>query len=810
MGETDRAKRGMSAPGEYSAASIRVLGGIEAVRKRPAMYIGDTGPRGLHHLAYEVVDNSIDEAMGGFCTRIAVTINTDGSVSVVDDGRGIPVEEHPQTKRPAVEVVMTTLHAGGKFEHQAYRVSGGLHGVGVSVVNALSEWLEVEVRLNGHAWRQTYERGKPSSDLERIGKARRSGTKVIFKPDQEIFNETDFSFDTLAGRMRELAFLNAGLEILIRDERDGKEETFKYKGGIGAFVQHLNQTKDRLHTNVISFAREQDEVSVEVALQYNRGFNETVISYANNIHTVEGGTHLSGFRSALTRTLNLYARNSNLVKEKQALPTGDDFREGLTAVVSVKVPDPQFEGQTKTKLGNGEVEGIVTSIVNECLSAYLEEQPSTARKIVNKGVLAAEARMAARKARELTRRKNALSSGGLPGKLWDCSSREVERTELFLVEGISAGGSAKGGRDSEFQAILPLRGKILNVEKARIDRMLGNESIQTIIASLGTGIGREDFDDTKRRYGKVIIMTDADVDGSHIRTLLLTFFYRQMPELIERGAMFIAQPPLYHIKRKKEERYLHSDQELQATLTKLGIEGATLRVLGTHEVEALSSAELKELCAVLEKLQEQVARLSRRGISLGEFLKAREHAGHVFPQYRVVLEGLEHFLRDEAALREFIADQEAKHGGAEIDEDTLHLTEIHEARALNRVFERLKRLGFGPDDCVTNGDLRDEARFTLVKGDREEPFDRLTDLLQVVRRVGQHGVAVTRYKGLGEMNAEELWRTTMDPQQRVLLRVRMEDAATADDMFSVLMGDQVEPRREFIEKHALQVRNLDI
>jgi DNA gyrase subunit B len=632
---------------EYTAEAIHVLKGLEAVRKRPAMYIGDVGVRGLHHLVYEVVDNSIDEALAGFCKNIEVVINKDGSVSVTDDGRGIPVDIHPEEKKSALEVVMTVLHAGGKFDKRVYKVSGGLHGVGVSVVNALSEWLVAEVYRDGKIYRQKYERGVPVTPVEVVGTTNKRGTKVTFLPDKLIFKNTKFDFERLAERMRELAFLNPEVTITLEDKRTGQKEVFHYTGGIVEFVKYVNSTKKPLHPDVIYITGEKEGVYVDVGIQYTDEYMDTILSYVNDINTIEGGTHVSGFKAALTRTLNTYAQKNNLLKSKIEL-IGDDFREGLTAIISVKVPEPQFEGQTKTKLGNSEVKSIVESIVADGLMEYLERNPTTARKILEKCIRAAEAREAARKARELVRRKNALDSGGLPGKLADCSINDPELTEIFIVEGDSAGGSAKQARDRQFQAILPIKGKILNVEKARLHKILENQEIRAIVQALGTGIGEDDFDPNKVRYGKIILMCDADVDGSHIRTLLLTFFYRYMRELIEAGRVYIAQPPLYKIKKGKLEFYAYSDEE-----------------------------------------------------------------------------------RDQ-------------------------------------IIERLKQ--------------------------EKEPGE----------------ITVTRFKGLGEMNPEQLWETTMDPEKRTLLQVTIENAAEADRIFSILMGSDVEPRKKFIEKNAKFVRNLDI
>jgi len=592
----------MSEIEKYDAGSIKVLGGIEAVRKRPAMYIGDTSQKGLHHLIEEIVGNSVDEAMGGHCENITVKLNLDGSVTVLDDGRGIPVDEHTEMKKPALEVVMTTLHAGGKFDGKSYKVSGGLHGVGVSVVNALSEWLEVEVRRNGHMYVQRYERGLPKTGLEERGATKKRGTKVIFKPDSSIFDEVDISFDIVRKRIRELAFLNKGLCMTIIDERTGVEEQFKYDGGVKVFVEELNKGKEPIHKDVIHFEGEEKGITVECAIQYNDGYNENVFSFANNVNTKDGGTHLIGFRTALTRTWNTYAKNAKLLKDDK-VPTGDDYREGLTAIISVKVPEPQFEGQTKTKLGNREVQGLVEALVNEHLNIYCEENPKSARAIVIKALEASRAREAARKARELTRRKGALTGGDLPGKLADCSSDDVHSTELFIVEGISAGGTAKQGRDRRNQAILPLKGVILNVEKARVEKMLNNEEIRTLISAIGTGIGVGEFDPEKLRYGKIVIMTDADVDGAHIRTLLLTFFFRQMPELIDSGNVFIAQPPLYKVKRKKKQEYVFDDKELQESLISMGADEAVVETCKKDPVK-LSGEKLRKFLGLLGKMEE--------------------------------------------------------------------------------------------------------------------------------------------------------------------------------------------------------------
>ena len=648
---------------KYDARTIRVLGGIEAVRKRPAMYIGDTTSRGLHHLVEEVVANSVDEAMAGHCENITVKLNADGSISVTDDGRGIPIDEHRALKKPAVEVVMTMLHAGGKFDRKSYRVSGGLHGVGVSVVNALSEWLTVEVHRDGVAHVQEYERGAPRTGLERRGKVKRSGTKVTFKPDPEIFSDLDFSYQAIASRLRELAFLNSGLKIAIEDEPSSHSESFCYKGGVKAFVAYLNSEKTCVHRDVVLLEGEDGDIRVEVGLQYNDGFSEALLSFANNVNTQEGGVHVSGFRSALTRTLNNYARQARQ-KDTMVL-SGEDYREGLTAVISVKVPEPQFEGQTKTKLGNREVQGVVEGIINEQLGIYCEEHPGTAKAVVGKASDAARARLAARKARDLARRKGALSGSDLPGKLADCSSRDVATTELYLVEGISAGGTAKQGRDRTFQAILPLRGVVINAEKTSLDRVLANEEIRTLVSAIGTGIGKEDFDLGRLRYAKVIIMTDADVDGAHIRTLLLTFFFRQMAPLIDNGHIYVAQPPLYKVKRKSHERYLYNDEELERALISLGLDGTQLSPLGKKSRKPLEGERLEKVIKLAQSMERQEGLLRRKGLSLKEYLGRRDAKAGGLPRYHVVLNEEEHFFYAESELSEFLEAQ-AKEKGTEV------------------------------------------------------------------------------------------------------------------------------------------------
>ena len=796
----------------YDASNIKVLPGIEGVRRRPAMYIGDTGARGLHHLVEEVVANAIDEAMAGYCTEINVQINADNSVTVVDDARGIPVDMHPTEGKPAVEVVMTTLHAGGKFDQRAYKVSGGLHGVGVSVVNALSEWLTVEVRINGQVYHQRYERGVTASELKVIGKSKTTGTSITFRPDPDIFPDVTFSFDTIVNRMRELAFLNRGVCITLTDENSDKRREFCYEGGIAAFVEHLNQGKDVIHEHVIFFEKQEGDVWVEVAMQYNSGYNENVFSFANNINTIEGGTHLYGFRSALTRTLNAYAKARNLLKGDR-LAQGEDVREGLTAVVSVKLPEPQFEGQTKTKLGNGEVRGIVEAVINERLAMFLEEHPKASKSIVQKASLAAEARESARKARELTRRKSALISGSLPSKLHDCSSRDIDSTELFIVEGQSAGGNAKQCRDAQFQAILPIQGKILNVEKARVAKMLSHDEIQILILALGTGIGTEEFDVAKRRYGKVIIMTDADVDGAHIRTLLLTFFFRHMRELIVGGYIYLAQPPLYRVRRKRQEQYFLTDDDFRSALIELGADGTALTVLA--DSRRLAGDELHELIDILRKMEDHRRTLRKHRILLADFLIHRRDDGRL-PSFRITANGEDYFAYSEdevSAIASRIAagrdSQEIVDGQAVLG-GTLKVTDIHEGRGIEKTIAALEQRGFSIADYFPPADPDAPPRYRLEYENETQDLHSISGIAPAIRRAGEKGIQIQRYKGLGEMNPAQLGETTMDPASRTLLRVRLEDAVEADHLFSLLMGSCVEDRRQFIEEHALEATNLDI
>jgi len=801
----------------YDAQNITVLEGIEAVRKRPAMYIGDTSTRGYHHCVYEVVDNSIDEALAGHCSNVEVRINDDGSLSVTDDGRGIPVEMHETEGKPAVTVVLTVLHAGGKFDSDSYKVSGGLHGVGVSCVNALSEWLEVEVKRDGYIHHQRFERGVETTELVKIGKTKETGTKVTFLPDMEIFtHEGGFQWDILAARLRELAFLNRGAKVTLTEDATGREEVFKYDGGITEFVQHLNRNKAPLHADVISFERERDDVVVEIAMQYSDAYKETIFTFANNINTIEGGTHLSGFRSALTRTVNAYAKANKLIKDEKQSVGGDDIREGITAVLSVKIPDPQFEGQTKTKLGNSEVEGIVQQIVNEELGTYFEENPGVARMIIDKAVVAARARSAARKARDLARRKGALESGGLPGKLADCSSRDPARTELFIVEGDSAGGSAKQGREREFQAILPVKGKVINVEKARLDKVLSNDEIRTMITAIGTGIGADDFDIEKARYHKIIIMTDADVDGAHIRTLLLTFFYRQMTQLIEHGYVYIAQPPLYKVTRRKREEYVESDEHLTRILLDLGADG--LKLEKSDGTALLDTKALRSLLENMVKIEEISDKLRRRGVALEDYLPHRHAESGAFPIYIASIDGADgtpetRFAMDDTELQALIAAADEELGGAEVEPSeaeptshSVHYKELSVAKQLSRVVTEIEAAGF----AITDLSGGDDSLFQLDDKGTKIPANSLLDLVSAVRELGRKGMSIQRYKGLGEMNPQQLWETTLDPNERRMTRVVLEDAVKADEMFTILMGDEVPPRRQFIEDNALNVTNLDI
>jgi DNA gyrase subunit B len=848
---------------DYGADKIKVLEGLEAVRKRPAMYIGSTGAPGLHHLVYEIVDNSIDEALAGFCDQVNVTIHIDNSITVVDNGRGIPVDLHASGKS-AAEVALTVLHAGGKFDNDSYKVSGGLHGVGVSVVNALSERLDLEIWRNGQVYQQSYERGNPLGGLEATGTTQRRGTKVTFRPDPQIFETVEFSFDTLAQRLRELAFLNGGILITIDDERDGKSHKFQYDGGIGSFVQHLNKNKVAINDKPIFMKGEKDGIDTEIALQWNDGYAELVFSFANNINTHEGGTHLSGFRAALTRTINAYGTKNNLAKDlKDANISGDDIREGLTAVISVKIPRPQFEGQTKTKLGNTEVKGIVETIVNDKLGQYLEENPTVAKRVVSKAVDAARAREAARKARDLVRRKGALDGSSLPGKLADCQERDPAQSELYIVEGESAGGSAKQGRDRRFQAILPIKGKILNVEKARFDKMLGSDEIKTMIAALGCGIGTEDFDADKLRYHRVIIMTDADVDGSHIRTLLLTFFYRHMGPLIDRGHIYIAQPPLYRAKRGRTETYIKDERELEIFLIRRAVESRVAKLADGSEMFGETLERQLQRTIGYRKLLQQV---TRRGIAPDivtallqldardkSFFEQRERLDRIAARMTTPVRTVS-VDRDDEHNAFVLAIEDRAQGYPRSYHLGVDFITSGECRTLLAAYREIQDIKFpvvvkttagpaedqGADDPATasadetaiGGAPLDEATKLAAEPkaatpaqapggraaapelrSRREPetkLENVDDFVEFFIAAGKKGIAINRYKGLGEMNPDTLWHTTMDPEIRTLMQVRAEDHAEADQMFTTLMGDQVEPRRRFIEDNALDVRNLDV
>ncbi|QSH40107.1 DNA topoisomerase (ATP-hydrolyzing) subunit B [Lentisphaerota bacterium ZTH] len=826
---------------EYSADKITVLEGLEAVRMRPSMYIGDTGQRGLHHLVYEVVDNSIDEALAGYASRVRVVIHQNNSITVSDDGRGIPIDIHEGEGKPAVEVVMTVLHAGGKFDHSSYKVSGGLHGVGVSCVNALSLWLEVEVCRDGGSHHMRFERGDTVSPLTKTHDTDKRGTKVTFQPDPEIFPDTVYVWDILAKRLRELAFLNRGITIQLEDERteEGesvRKESFHYEGGICEFVRHLNDNKQALQ-DVIYLQKEKDGIDIELAMQYNDGFSENIYSYTNNINTIEGGTHLTGYQTALTRTINAYAKANNMLKNEKGM-SGNDTREGLTAVISVKVPDPQFEGQTKTKLGNSEVRGIVESVVNEGLGTYLEENPNDAKEIINKAMTAARAREAARKARELVQRKGALDGFSLPGKLADCSSKcSPAESEIYIVEGDSAGGSAKQGRDSFFQAILPIRGKLLNVEKARLDKVLQNKEIQALVAAVGCGIGDEDFNIEKARYHRIVIMTDADVDGSHIRTLLLTFFYRQMKPLIEAGYVYIANPPLFKVRRRKKERYIETEEQLDNFLVELGCDDIDILDADRKPIEM---DRIRELVAGFTKVQQAASGLSRYGIDSkvyfehinadGKYpiakINVRENDGTVTSKFVYSDEEEAEFIKaaeerlgdgDTVKVSELEPTEQPEGEVGSIEEGdeevvphklntAIEIINIFEARNCEEIVSELTTHGIAPE-AIFDGE---KVMFTVKSGDNENHAHSLADLFDEIKNNGRQGLHIQRYKGLGEMNAEQLWETTMDPKNRKMIKVTMEDAVQAERMFTLLMGDVVEPRRDYIEKFAATVKDLDI
>jgi len=841
MTTSENAPESVNKPHNYSEQSIKVLEGLEAVRKRPGMYIGDTTTRGLHHLVYEISDNAIDEHMAGRCDHIHVKLYADGSVSIADDGSGIPVGPYQHTNpqlngRPTVEIVMTVLHAGGKFDHDSYKVSGGLHGVGASVVNALSEWVQVEIARDGKVYAISFERGAVSEKLHVIGERVKTGTKVQFMPDSQVFPDIGFTYSILQTRLRELAYLNPGLTITIEDERDGKKETFCYPEGISAFIKNINEGKNLIHEQPIYFKAEDHKTNlvVEIAMQYNESYNENILTFCNNINTIEGGTHLSGFKTAMTRTLNSYARNNNLIKG-DTVPTGDDLREGLVAIVSVKVQEPQFEGQTKTKLGNAEVESFVNINVGQKLGEWLEQHPADGKRVCQKGLMAAQAREAARKARDLTRRKGALDGGGLPGKLYDCTSKDIRHSEIYLVEGDSAAGSAKGGRDHRYQAILPLWGKILNVEKARLDKVLGFEAIRTIIQALGCGIGTEEFEITKLRYGKVIIMTDADVDGSHIRTLLLTFFFRHMTELVRQGRIFIAQPPLYQVIRsRKDSEYVLNEKRMATVVSERGLDGTALIVFDDkhQETHRLEGDKLNEAFGVLSQLMEIVDTLSRRGVDFDLLLKARKNdplGDKRLPHIR---------LRNAQDERIYFWSEEEedayrlKNSPAQVDlgldgvadetsdKPQVSRKEIHEAKELDKLIIQLEAVGLSLNDfsLTQKEDSAGEllpTRFELhlIHGKEEDRIACVPSLKGIVEKIldsGRRGVEIKRFKGLGEMDAEQLWETTMDPENRSLLRVTWDAASGADQLFTVLMGEDVEPRRKYIEEHALEAKNIDV
>ena len=823
---------------DYNSEDLQHLSDLEHVRKRPGMYIGDTTLKGLHHLAYEVVDNSIDEAMAQFAKIVSVTINADGSVTVEDDGRGIPVERHAQLtdlmqrEMSTLEGVMTVLKFGGKFEKNAYKTSGGLHGVGVTVVNFLSQWCEVEVSRDGKVWTQSYERGVATGPVREAGVTTKRGTKTTFKPDSQIFPNTKYTYDILVKRLQELAFLNSGVRIKVKDERNGQSDDFRYERGIVEFVEYLNRASEVVHKDVILIEGQKDDVGFSIALQYSEEYTENLHSYVNNINTIEGGTHVSGFRAALTRTLNAYGKKENLFKD--LTPTGDDFREGLTCVISIRVGTPQFEGQTKTKLGNSEVEGLINSAVGDGLSKYLEENPKNARLLAKKGLLAAEAREAAKKAKDaLRKRKDVLGGGGLPGKLRDCISNKMEECELYLVEGDSAGGSAEGGRFRDTQAILPLRGKIINAYKSREDKVLANEEVMSMIQAIGCGIGL-DQDVAKRRYNRIIIMTDADIDGSHIRTLLLCFFYRQMYQLVAGGHVYLAQPPLFRVVRGKKERYyVQTEEEMKFQLLERGLNDSYF--VG-DEGKKIEGQEMRKLCNTLAAMEDAMLTLERRGISLRVHTERMEVESGRLPVFHLDMGTEDHWFVTRDKLDEFLASKKvqvdapidapltampltamplelqsvAKSAPPDVAPAT-HIAELFEVRTINSGLKELADFGFSIEDLIPKDRTgATDSRFYLYRDETAIGLEDLRGLLPGIRESGRRGLSVTRFKGLGEMNAEELRETTLDPSNRTVVRVQLTDAAAADEMFRVLMGDKVEPRREFIEKHALDVRNLDV
>ena len=818
--------------GDYGAEQIEYKSDLDHVRSRPGMYIGDTGVRGLHHLVYEAVDNSIDEVMAGHATHIEVAVHADGSISINDDGRGIPVEVHPELGISTLEGVMTKLKMGGKFDKQAYKTSGGLHGIGVKAVNFLSQWCEVEVRREGHIYQQEYEQGRPTGDVQQLGKTKNKGTRITFKPDPELFGNLKFEYSILQKRLQELAFLNKGVRIHLHDERNDEKEDYQYQDGIIEFVKYLNRASDALHPEVVYIAGEQGDAELEIAFQYAGEYSENIRCFVNNINTTDGGTHLTGFRTALTRSLNAYGKKANLFRD--IIPSGDDFREGLTAIISVRLANPQFESQTKVKLNNPELEGIVNSAVGEFLGKYLEENPRIAKTIVRKGILAAEAREAARKAKDLLRkRKTALGGGGLPGKLRDCISKDVEKCELYLVEGDSAGGSAEGGRLRDYQAILPLRGKIINAYKSREDKVLANEEVQSMIHAIGSGIGAEQ-DLSKRRYNKVIIMTDADVDGSHIRTLLLCFFYRQMYQLVAQGHVYVAQPPLFRVRAKSDTYYVQTEEEMKGRLLAKGLSGA---VFDAGDGLVVEGDQLESFCQTLTNMEEALLALERRGINIKVHAERQDLQNGKLPVFHVFLGREERWFTSRADVDQFIKEHEAKTGQQLIEdaptnsEDTsendeedngsqngngmekphFHMTELYEVRTINKGLKEMVDVGFDIQSFIPQDRTGvEEPRYVLRRGEIETALEDLRGLLPAIRSAGEKGLQVTRFKGLGEMNAEELRETTLDPANRTLIQVSMADVAAADEMFRVLMGDKVEPRREFIEKHALEVRNLDV
>lgn len=812
--------------GNYQSDNVKVFRDAEHIRERPGMYIGDTGIKGLHHLVYELIYNSVDEALAGHCSKIQVKINKEGSISVSDDGRGIPVDEHPVEKKPTLEVVMTTVGAGAKFDHDTYKVSAGLHGIGAKAVTALSDWAEAEVKREGKVYVQEYERGQPLTEVKVKGEAHRTGTKITFRPDPEIFGDTPFHFPTLEHRLRELAFLNKGLRFILADERDGKEEEFHYEGGIAEFVEHLNRDDEVLHP-VIYIDETREDVRVEVAFQYVlSNLNERTSCYANNAFNVDGGTHRSGFRLALTRSLKAYGSQEKLFRNID--PRGEDFREGLTAVISVQVPDPQLEAQTKVRLNNPEVEGIVSGVVGDYLKTWLEEHPKEAKLLMQKVTQAAEAREAASKAaKALRERKSILSGGGLPGKLMDCTNPNRDESELFLVEGQSAGGSAESGRDRQYQAILPMRGKVLNVEKHRAEKLLNNEEICSLISAVGIDIGNtEELDNL--RYNKIVILTDADVDGQHIRTLLLTFFYRQMGRLVENGNIYVARPPLYKVTQKKKVRYINDNDDMIRQLIDRGLDGTKLSIFNTEtneEVLAVEGEELNKLLAILTPMESAILVLERRGIDLAMFVNEATEKG--LPLYRVTYMGQQSYFATEEEAQAFcdekglhvktsVEQEEEESESTESQEQDLtkiaEIHELHEVRRINRALDELKQWGLGVTDLIPQPRIagrEPDVRFTLTHGEQPRVLSHLRELMFDIRKLGERGLTVTRFKGLGEMDPEELWETTLDPERRTLMQVKLEDVIQADDMFRTLMGDKVEPRRDFIHEHALDVTDID-